>query len=168
MRHFDELELLDAFYVPQSATEQMEHMSECAECTQRFAVLSQELRAAAAELDAHLDEKPDTFWTRQRLAIMRDLDRGARRAQVAAVRRFAVAASLFAVVGTALFVHPRGPVTTVPATTTHVAIASPAPEAPAVDVVAASDDPWQSDELSSYHDVVQWESWSDENKKGGS
>lgn len=168
MKHFDELELLDAFYLPDSAPEQMQHVGQCGECAARFAALSRELRQSAAELDAHLDAKPETFWTRQRLAIVRDLDGGARRAQVAAWRRFAVAASFFAVLGTALLVHPRPQVTHAPAPVTRTVTAATPRDAAAVDVVAASDDPWQSDELSAYHDVVQWESWSDDSRKGGS
>jgi hypothetical protein len=55
---------------------------------------------------------------------------------------------------------------TTPTTTATARAVAPAP-APAIEEPqsAIPHDPWQSEELSDFHSVVQWETWTDEGKK---
>ena len=168
MRHFDELELLDAYYVPTAAGEQLRHLDECVSCRGRFERLSEALRASSRRFDAELAAKPETFWTRQRRSIERAVGE-APRAQAAAARRFALAASFIVLLSGGIAVRSIvGHRATSQALKVAATGAVAPADAPLVEATDASSDPWASDELSDFHEVVQWESWSSDQKQGGS
>jgi len=71
MKHFSEADLLETYYMqPSEASAIIEHVNGCNACQDRYRRLAQKLRDTAA----CPTEKPDTFWTRQRLMIMRAVD----------------------------------------------------------------------------------------------
>ncbi|MDQ6802232.1 MAG: hypothetical protein M3041_15515 [Acidobacteriota bacterium] len=155
MKHFSEADLLETYYMqPSEASGIIEHVNGCGECRDRYRRLAQKLRDVAA----CPAEKPDTFWTRQRLMIMRAVDnaRGQSQRNVRTAR-VAAAAFLAFVLGGAVVYKSVEPELKKPAV-----IVSPAPVASTDDLKVASD-PWQSDELKDFGSVVQWESWVDNN-----
>jgi predicted anti-sigma-YlaC factor YlaD len=152
-RHYTEADLLETYYMqPGEASEIIAHVNGCAECQQRYRRLGQKLRETAA----CPAEKPATFWTRQRMLIMRAVE-DARRPSAAAARsgRIAAAAMLAFILGGAVVyktVQPKQPVVVVAQQTATAAAES--------DDLQVPRDPWQSDELKDFGTVVAWESWS--------
>ena len=154
MKHFSEAELLETYYMqPSEATEVVAHVNGCNACQERYRKLAQKLRDVAA----CPSEKPDTFWTRQRLMIMRAVD-NARAQKQRSIRtaRVAAAAFLAFVLGGAVVYKSVEPQLKTPAV-----VVSPAPAVASTDDLKVPADPWQSDELKDFGSVVQWESWVD-------
>jgi anti-sigma factor RsiW len=144
-QHFSEADLLETYYTkPGESMPVMMHLAECTDCAARYERLERKMHGLRA---CPHEEKPETFWARQRMQILRKI--GARRERRATMQRFtriAAAAMLIFVLG-ALLTWRR---TEVPRA---VVVATPA----AVQVVPS--DPWQSDELKDYSSMVAWESW---------
>ena len=158
-RHYSEADLLETYYTqPGDSMPVMLHLADCRDCAARYERLERKLRETAV----CNTEKPATFWTRQRLQIMRRVDAQNAYAKTAArTLRVAAAAILSFFLGGAVVYETVKPaqqpvqvIKVVPQTAS-----APAP-------VAASDihDAWQSDELKDFHNVVEWEAWVPENK----
>jgi hypothetical protein len=138
--HYSEADLLETYYMqPGASMPVMMHLADCTDCAARYERLEKKVRGLTA--CAH-DEKPDTFWARQRIAVMRRLPQhsSARRAM-----RVAAAALLVATLGGWLASRQPDPVAT-PAPELTVQVTTPA-------------DPWESEELDDFHSLVAWESW---------
>ena len=160
MKHFSEAELLETYYMqPSEASAIIEHVNGCSACQDRYRRLAQKLR----DIAACPSEKPDTFWTRQRLMIMRAVDNARGQSQRnTRTARVAAAAFLAFVLGGAVVYKSVEPQLKRPPTI-------PAPAAVAsADDLKVPPDPWQSDELKDFGSVVQWESWVDQSNPGGS
>ncbi|HEX3070849.1 MAG TPA: hypothetical protein VHX14_19925 [Thermoanaerobaculia bacterium] len=162
MKHFSEAELLETYYTqPGESMPVMMHLANCRDCAARYERLEQKLRQAAS----CNTEKPDTFWARQRLQIMRRVNAHPLR-QTPAVRplRVAAAAILAFFLGGAVVyetvkpVPQQQPAPVVSVRVAPVTIATPAPTASDIH------DAWQSDELKDFHNVVEWEAWVPESK----
>jgi predicted anti-sigma-YlaC factor YlaD len=151
MKHFSEAELLETYYMqPSEASAIIEHVNGCNDCQDRYRRLAQKLRDVAA----CPTEKPDTFWTRQRLMIMRAVDNARAHSQRnMRTARVAAAAFLAFVLGGAVVYK-----SVEPQLKTQSAIVAPAPVASTDDLKVPAD-PWQSDELKDFGSVVQWETW---------
>ncbi|MEA2344699.1 MAG: hypothetical protein QOF63_2868 [Thermoanaerobaculia bacterium] len=161
MKHFSEADLLETYYTqPGESMPVMMHLASCPDCAAKYARLEQKLREAAA----CNTEKPATFWTRQRLQIMRSIDKQQSHAASASrMLRVAAAAILSFFLGGAVVYESVKPVHHhQPAPTVKVApvVAQTAPAPSAADI----HDAWQSDELKDFHNVVEWESWVPDNK----
>lgn len=159
MKHFSEAELLETYYTqPGESMPVMMHLADCSECAARYERLERKLREAAA---CHT-EKPATFWTRQRLQIMRRVD--AQNAHAISARRtlrVAAAAILSFFLGGAVVYESVKPVhQPMPMVKVAPAVAQPAPALSAADI----HDAWQSEELQDFHNVVEWEAWVPDNK----
>lgn len=163
--HFSEADLLETYYMqPGESMPVMMHLASCETCAARYDALERKLREAAS---CSTTEKHETFWTRQRMMIQRRIADGRARAGTRMqVTRVAAAAILAFFLG-GVFVyrtvepqHAAAPTTTAEATMQQPA--QPAVEEPQP---AIPHDPWQSEELSDFHSVVQWETWVDEGKK---
>ena len=155
-KHYSEAELLETHYLqPCLTTPVTAHLSACADCAARYERLERKLRS----LDScNIDEKPQTFWTRQRMLIMRGIDARKERTQRAS-RSYRVAAAAvlaFFLGGVVVFktVEPELKKTPAP-----VVVEVHQPKAPAEESVVH--DAWQSDELREFHGMVQWETWDD-------
>src|SRR5260370_20835893 len=108
MKHFNEAELLETYYTqPGESMPVMMHLANCNECAARYERLEQKLRQAAS---CNTD-KPDTFWARQRLQIMRRVNAQQVNAATAArTLRVAAAAILAFFLGGALVYETIQPV----------------------------------------------------------
>jgi hypothetical protein len=116
-------------------------------------------------------EKPDTFWSRQRISIQRRIaDQRAQKASIARTLRIAAALALAFFLGGAVVYKTVEPQIVPPsnvqltANSTTVRQPSSVSRQPSEDLLLH--DAWQSDELKEFHSVVQWESWADA-KDGG-
>ena len=166
-KHYSEADLLETYYTqPGESMPVMMHLASCADCAARYDRLDRKLREAAT----CSTERPATFWSRQRLSIMKKIGAqrsGARRG----IRtwRLAAAVTLAFLLGGAFTYEmlapkhqtpaPAAAVTAEAATTTEPATVDPAEEA-----LQPPRDPWESDELQEFRGVVQWESWVAETK----
>ena len=165
--HFSEADLLETYYTqPGESMPVMMHLARCSECAARYERLERKLREAAS---CH-SEKPDTFWTRQRIAIQRRIaDRSAQAASVARTLRIAAALSMAFFLGGAIVYKSVEPQLQSPPA---VSVSNRQPSAAGRQPLRSNDelllthDAWQSDELKDFHAVVEWESWVD-NKGGG-
>lgn len=152
--HFSEADLLETYYTkPGESLPVMMHLSECSECAARYERLEGKMRGLRS---CHRDEKPETFWARQRISIMRKIDqRRERRANVTRIARVAAAAMLILVLGGLLTWNRVDE-------SASLQVVETVPTATLEDSAARSledHDPWQSDELNEYSSIVAWESW---------
>lgn len=159
-KHYSEAELLETYYTqPGESMPVMLHLASCSDCAARYERLEAKLRGLAA-CDVHdIDEKPQTFWTRQRMLIVRGIEaRQQRGARAARTWRVAAAAVLaFVLGGTVVYETIDAPKPTAKppiVAETHTQAAVPADD-------SVVHDAWQSDELRDFHGMVQWETWDD-------
>jgi predicted anti-sigma-YlaC factor YlaD len=154
-QHFSEADLLETYHTrPGESMPVMMHLADCTECAARYERLERKMRGLRE--CPHEAEKPETFWVRQRMQVMRKIDaRRERRTSIARVTRIAAAAMLVLVLGALLTwdrvdePSSRQVVETAPVEKNHDHKTTPNHE----------DTPWQSDELSDYSSMVAWESW---------
>lgn len=141
--HYSEADLLETYYMqPGASMPVMMHLADCTDCAARYERLEKKVRGLAA--CAH-DEKPDTFWARQRIAVLRNLPR---HSSTVRTMRVAAAALLVATLGGWMASRHTTPAPIVQPDVT-VQVTTPA-------------DPWQSEELDEYQSLVAWESWEDQ------
>jgi hypothetical protein len=164
--HYTEADLLETYYMqPGESMPVMLHLASCRDCAKRYDSLERKLREAAS---CTTHDRPETFWTRQRLTIQRRIgQRKERSVQVAHLTRIAAAAVLaFFLGGVTVYRHvepqvARGPqVINVQQQVPAATAATPA----TTDELQVPRDPWQSDELADFHSVVAWESWDSDGK----
>jgi predicted anti-sigma-YlaC factor YlaD len=165
MKHYNEAELLDTYYTqPGQSMPVMMHLASCKECAARYERLERKLREAAV---CHT-EKPATFWSRQRLQIMRRVNAHNEHAMTAArTLRVAAAAILaFFLGGAVVYEAVKPALQTAPIVNVAPLQARTATRTAAIPVPASRDlhDAWQSDELKDFHNVVEWEAWVPDNK----
>jgi len=152
-KHFSEAELLETYYTqPGESMPVMMHLASCSDCAARYERLEKKLRGLAA---CDIEKKPETFWTRQRMLIMRGIDREHGGARTMRPWRVAAAAVLAFALGGAVVYE-----TAIPAkrpVPTETVLAQPAED-------SVAHDAWQSDELREFHGMVEWETWDDNAK----
>ena len=150
-QHFSEADLLETYYMqPGASMPVMMHLADCSDCAARYERLEKKVRGLSA--CAHGD-KPDTFWARQRISVLRKV--GAQRSSTfARVTRVAAAALLVGALGGWFSSRQVDPP---PASVRTVTNTQPAPEITVQ--VTTPDDPWDSEELGEFHSIVAWESW---------
>lgn len=176
MSHYSEVELLERYYIPSSEKDEAgSHLASCEPCAERFERLSGKLSDSACTSVASIDEKPDTFWIRQRMGIERKIAEKSARGRTSGktARMAAIAATLTVLFGGGLMY--RAQMARWNAPLPAAVMTSPAPEAAAPatpDLLAAisnPDDVWESEELKPFGEAVQWESWmsSPANSPGG-
>ncbi|HJW94043.1 MAG TPA: hypothetical protein VJ901_10525 [Thermoanaerobaculia bacterium] len=166
--HYSEADLLETYYMqPGESMPVMMHLASCEACAERYNALERKLREAAS---CSTTERHETFWTRQRMQIQRRIaDRGERSVTRAQVSRIAAAAVLAFFLGGVMVyrtVEPQhsGPVTTTAQNTVQQSAPPVGIEEPQQSV---PHDPWQSEELSDFHSVVQWETWLPDQRNEG-
>jgi hypothetical protein len=153
--HYTEADLLETYYTqPGESMPVMMHLASCAECAARYDRLDRKIRDAAA----CPAEKPDSFWARQRIAIMRKVHGMEKpRARNSSPARIAAAAVLAFLLGGAVVYEVTRHEEAKPAAATQASTTT---------AVRSTDDvprdPWQSDELQEFQPIVQWESWMSE------
>lgn len=148
--HYSEADLLETYYLqPGESMPVMMHLADCTACAAKYERLERKLREAAA---CTTHERPETFWARQRMSVMRRVASGTRYASVLRTARIAAAAALTFFLGGAVVYKSLEPAL------------EPRPAAVVVRPAAheeqtAAHDPWQSEELQDFHGVVDWETW---------
>jgi predicted anti-sigma-YlaC factor YlaD len=156
-QHFSEADLLETYYTqPGESMPVMMHLADCSECAARYERLERKLREASV----CTTEKPATFWTRQRLQIMRSIDKQQSHA-ISARRTLRVAAAAilsFFLGGAVVYESVQPAHQPVPVVKAAPAAAQTAPSASDIH------DAWQSEELQDFHNVVEWEAWVPDNK----
>ncbi len=162
--HFSEADLLEMHYLkPCMNTPMLEHVEECPECKAKMQRLEEKLRSVACESP----DKPETFWTRQRLSIVRRAeDQRSRKVSMARVLRVAAAAILAFFLGGVVVYRAVEPGLEAPLEKHAVSSTISASSNADGDDLQITRDPWQSDELNDFHSVVKWETWIDA-KDGG-
>lgn len=151
MQHLDHADLIELSLVDEN-DDRTEHLKKCDACQGAMRAVSAELDADRKAIAAEVSALPATFWQRQELSITREIARQRRRRYTI---RYA-AAAVFAVVAAsgAFFMQPE-PVVVAPV---QQQVALPVNEAP----LSTESDPWESDQLSDYSSLVDWESWDEE------
>lgn len=152
-QHFSEADLLETYYMrPGESMPVMMHLSDCADCATRYERLEgkmQSLRSCAHE------EKPETFWVRQRMSVMRKIAAPRRRD----FGRLAAAAALIIAIGGGLVAWQSD---STPETVQVVETTAAATTAVDATPRRLDDSPWASEELDDYSSIVAWESWVDD------
>lgn len=160
MKHLDAADIVELMLVDESDEDKRRHLVDCASCTDASADVKTLLDSQKSEHRAAVAAMPETFWSRQRFAATRAIARRRRRAIVA---RLSTAAALIAAVVAGAMFSSNDPATTAPPQQPQIAQA--AAELTPPDLVA--EDPWESEQLSDYGTLVDWESWAaEENQEG--
>lgn len=170
--HYGNDELLEHAFIPDANAELALHLASCESCAQRFATLRGGIdrHAGASETP----DRPETFWKRQELGVMRAIDRRQRRMPGAGARVAAAAAVVFVVVA---FWAGRGSVSNTTPLTASVVTATvastsmqstSASQDNGLTTTQLATDPWESEQLQDFQSVVAWETWVDDgqNKRG--
>ena len=153
MKHYSEAELLETYYTqPGESMPVMMHLASCSDCAARYERLEAKLRGLAS---CDVDEKPQTFWTRQRMLIVRGIDARRHHGESLARAWRVAAAAVFAFVLGGTVVYKTVDTPKPPQQQIVIQSAQPKAEDPVVH------DAWQSDELRDFHGMVQWETWDD-------
>src|SRR5258708_25472400 len=156
--HYTEADLLETYYMqPGQSMPVMMHLASCSDCAARYKRLERKLREAAT---CHTG-KHETFWSRQRISIMRRIGK--------TQSRFTSAARVTRVAGAAVFAFLLGGLVMYKAVspalqpTNLLTQHTLTNESMAASLKASDElqlhDAWQSDELKEFHSVVEWESW---------
>lgn len=155
-QHFSEADLLETYYTqPGQSMPVMMHLADCDACAANYERLETKMRGLRS---CHHAEKPETFWARQRISIMRRIDtQRERRISIARVTRMAAAAMLVLVLG-GLITWDRidQPLTQPVVETVATAAATTLQDTTTPQI---EESPWQSEELDDYSSIVAWESW---------
>lgn len=153
-QHYSEADLLETYYTqPGESLPVMMHLADCSECAARYERLERKLRGLAA--CSHAEEKPETYWARQRISIMRKVDRQKQQSSFARITRVAAAAVLALVLGGVItWDRSNDGEPTITAT-----VATAEPSTAVVTDTAVPADPWESEELDEFGSMVAWESW---------
>lgn len=162
--HFSEVDLLETYYLePGESMPVMMHLASCSECAARYERLERKLRDAAT---CEAGTRPETFWSRQRLSILRRISVPQQsRFSIGRTARMAAAASLAFFLGGAVVFKVLEPALDAPQVVVNSSRSGNAAAAVSEEASLPSD-PWQSDELDEFREVVEWESWID-SKTGG-
>ena len=154
-QHYSEADLLETYYMqPDDASAIIAHVNDCNECQERYRRLAQKLRDVAS----CPADKPATFWSRQRLMIMRAVENArAQSHRTARAGRMAAAALLVFALGGAVAYKtiPRHQQKQPVVVVSQQALSGSGAD----DVLDVPRDPWQSDELKDFGAVVNWEQW---------
>lgn len=169
--HYGNDELLEQAFIPGENAELALHLAGCENCAQRFAALRDGIDRHAGT--SEMPDRPETFWKRQELGVMRAIDRRQARMPGAFARFAAAAAVVFVVVA---FWAGRGSVSNTPLTPTvaTATVASTAMQSTSASqdngltTTQLATDPWESEQLQDFQSVVAWETWvdDDQNKRG--
>lgn len=169
MKHYNEVELLEHYYLGGEAPEVQQHVAVCTECSARYARLREKLGCSAAQHREWVERKPSWFWNRQRAGVLGRLAGNRAAARRSLLQTVAFAAVLIMIItGVAALVRTDTPDAAGPR------LAAAGEERPAIsETVAAlgtqqmSEDPWTAEELQPYGELLEWETWLTEEGKEG-
>lgn len=156
-QHFSEADLLETYYTqPGESMPVMMHLADCADCAARYERLDRKVRSLTA---CDHDSKPETFWARQRILVMRKIDaQRERTSSVSRISRIAAAAALVLVLGGGVVTLREGSEAQ-RLTGSQSTQSAVQPSEPVSLEAYEPASPWQSEELNEFQSVVAWESW---------
>jgi anti-sigma factor RsiW len=156
--HYSEADLLETYYTqPGESMPVMMHLADCEACAARYERIERKVRGLSA---CSHDDKPESFWARQRMSVMRRVgQQPARTSAFANVTRIAAAMILAIVLGGVIVSNRNEVVTT--STQPIVRTNTASNEVVVTKQNEDTTDPWQSDELKEFGSMVEWESWVD-------
>ena len=167
MNHLDHDRLLEAIYLPEESRPTLDHLAACELCAHRLAVLRETLEDDVARLGDRISGRPESFWSRQSIAVARKIESQSSRQRSLHLPAYALAATIaLALLASGMLyriaVDEPEPVPQ----TRIVQTESPVTETPILEPRLFEDevDPWASDELEDFRQVVSWESWIDESE----
>lgn len=153
--HYSEADLLETYYTqPGESMPVMMHLADCSACAARYERIERKVRALGA---CGHDEKPDTFWARQRISIMRRVS--AQPSRTSSITRVAAAAVLALVLGGVIISNREDVQAPAPKPAVLTATTAASSESVLTKQSEDSTDPWQSEELKEFGSMVEWESW---------
>lgn len=153
-RHYTEADLLETYYTePGASMPVMMHLARCSDCAARYERLARKLRG----LSACDTERSESFWASQRASILGRIGAQSEGRFGRRVAGLAAAAAFVLAIGGVATWKQLAPAAAVESTP---AISVIAQDAEAEDAQIAAD-PWQSEQLRDFQDVVEWESWVD-------
>jgi hypothetical protein len=176
MKHYNEVELLEHYYLAGGSPELQEHVAGCTECSSRYGRLREKLSCSADEHRQRVEARPVALWSRQRAAVLEAcrrgaLPEGARSAPLGwRITQFFRPATIAVVVtlilaSAALLVFTVPPDSESPAQTSSAEPVSN--EVATIESQSMVEDPWAAEELQPYGELVEWESWLTEDGKEG-
>lgn len=161
MKHYNEVELLESYYLGGASPEIVSHVDACTDCSERYVRLREKLACSAQTHQKHVESKPQVFWARQQALITASLK--PRRQQVP-VWRYAAAAVLTLLLAVAVVTNLPDDAPTPPVASNQNPVQIDAePELASVELAG---DPWEADALEPYAEVVEWEAWLSDEKEG--
>ena len=163
MKHFAEIDFIEALSLDIVQPELAEHLEECAACRLRFEAVERWQQSRRDETSAALDGRSESDWAAQRKQIAsRTFDS---RSRLAAGRLLAPAAAalLIAVLGGTFWLDRASLQEDLPGAA-RVAATTAESEA---SVALPSSDPWAADSLAGWEEAVDWETWLEETESGG-
>ncbi|MDX1584228.1 MAG: hypothetical protein R3338_11580, partial [Thermoanaerobaculia bacterium] len=160
--HLDREELLEILYLDEPSRECEEHLVSCALCHDQLTELRSEVESDRLALSSRVEAKPERFWSEQREEIVT-------RAITSNVGAFSLLRHRLGIsIAMAILLVALGMFMI---RTAREEIVAPAP-VETVETAAPSElfeddevrelDPWETDELESFHQIVEWEEWIDE------
>jgi len=168
--HLSDADLVALALLPDESADARLHVASCTRCKARMAEAEVELDRVRKEHDRSVESLDPTFWKRQELSIMRKVSQGGRRS-ASTSRAFAAAAIVAVALGGFWFgrssvdeTNPSMPDTVVVRTAAASTAATAQPEQ-LVPATAVSTNPWDTESLSEFQPVVDWESWVDDEGK---
>lgn len=168
-RHLVDADLVALALMPEDETPDARiHLASCSSCAARLDLALDQIDRHRRDHERSVESRDATFWKRQELAIMRDVGRAG---HPAAARRSLVAAAIVTVaIGGFWFgrssVEPFAPTVTSPSSiATGVSPDVTGTSSGLVPAAAVSTNPWESESLSGFQAVVDWESWVDDDQK---
>lgn len=152
--HPNDIELMEAFWLDEPTYD--EHLESCEECSARSAALRLSAAGDAERVSRRAASKSEAFWERQREEINARLLSGSRPGTRAAFfRGFAIALVLVMSVATgALLLRPTDAIDASDTATTN-----PPAEASLFEEDLQVYDPWASEDIQAFHQVIDWEDW---------
>lgn len=163
-RHLDQADMLEVLYLDETTDDRSTHLGTCIPCHDRFTALRAELEEDREAIEARVASKPDSFWTGQRDEIVARATHSRRGAF--GFLRFRPAFSILMAIlllATAMVMLRTAQHGTTAQTPTDVAVRSTSDELFEEEDLRALD-PWETDELESFRQIVEWEEWIDDDR----
>ncbi len=163
MKHFAEIDFIEALTLDITPPELAGHLEECASCRTRFQAVERWQQSRREETSGALEGRSESDWAAQRKEIAnRTFDS---RSRFGAGRLLAPGAAvlLIAVLGGTFWLD-RGALEDDLPVTARVTATTAESEA---GVALPSADPWAADSLSGWEEAVAWETWIEETESGG-
>ncbi len=170
MNHFETIDFLEDALLDESESEASRHAAFCSQCaaTRNHALAL--LASGRAESISAVDARPDHFWTLQQESISRSILLRARASRVYfSFQRIAAIVVVAIGLGTAAGTLFRADQNLLSPVSAHsFALSAEAANQRTGGESVASSDPWKSEELQEFGQVIAWENWQQDAAPGDS